>query len=73
MRKKDGKYFWRGVKHQIPTCCIMFFETEWQSIRKNNNEYGDTMDKLTNNQGVIMCPNCLVDKIMNSSLRSELM
>lgn len=69
---KDGKYFWKGIKHKIPLCCTMFFETEWQSIRGHNREYGDTMDKLTNNQGVILCPDCLVRKITNLSLRSEL-
>jgi hypothetical protein len=72
MKNKVGKYFWRGIKHQIPLCCIIFFETEWQSIRKMNKEYGNTMDKLTNNQGVVMCPNCLVTKIMNCSPHFEL-
>lgn len=33
---------------------VFAFEKEWQSIRKNNKEYGKTMHKLTNNQGIIM-------------------
>lgn len=41
----------------------MFFEKEWQSIRKDNKEYGKTMHKLTNNQGIIMCPDCLTNHI----------
>lgn len=60
---KEGKYFWRGIKENISLCCISFFENEWQSIRKNNKDYGETMYKLTNNEGVILCPNCLAKKI----------
>ena len=56
---KEGKYFWRGTKENISLCCILFFENEWQSIKKNNKDYGETMNKLTNNAGVILCPNCL--------------
>jgi len=41
----------------------MFFENEWDTIRKDNEEYGKTMHKLTENQGVILCPNCLVNNI----------
>ena len=63
--RKEKKYFWRGIKHNISPCCILFFENEWESIRKNNKEYGQTMHKLTNNQGIILCPNCLVNKIKN--------
>lgn len=63
--RKEGKYFWRGIKHDISPCCILFFENEWESIRKNNREYGQTMNKLTNNQGIILCPDCLVNKIKN--------
>ncbi len=48
----------------------MFFEEEWQSIRKDNKEYGSTMHKITNNQGIILCPECLTKKITNLSLNS---
>ncbi|MEX2193254.1 MAG: hypothetical protein WD717_07765 [Nitrosarchaeum sp.] len=60
---KEGKYFWRGIKYNISPCCITFFENEWQLIRKDNKEYGKTMHKLTNNQGIIMCPECLTNHI----------
>ena len=63
MNWSEGKYFWRGIKHNISPCCIMFFEKEWQSIKKDNKEYGETMHKLTNNEGVILCPDCLVDHV----------
>lgn len=72
MKNKGGKYFWHGIKHKISLCCIMFFENEWQSVKKQNSEYGKTMDKLTNNQGIILCPDCVVKRITNFSLRSEL-
>ncbi len=63
MRNKFGKFFWKGIKHDIPTCCILFFENEWQIIRKDNEEYGQTMYKLTNNEGIILCPDCIRKKI----------
>lgn len=65
MNSKDGKYFWRGIKHDIPLCCIMFFETSWQSIRKDNPSYGEIMHKFSNNQGIILCPDCLINRISN--------
>lgn len=61
--KTKYQWFWKGVKHEIPLCCIMFFENEWQSIRKSNKEYGKIMPKITDNQGIILCPDCLANKI----------
>ena len=63
MTNSKGKYFWRGIKHNISPCCIMFFENEWGHIRKDNKEYGKTMHKLTDNQGIIMCPECLTNRV----------
>jgi len=60
---KEGKYFWIGIKCNIPTCCILFFENEWQNIRKENPEYGSIMHKITNNEGIILCPNCIVKNL----------
>jgi hypothetical protein len=67
MKNKGGKYFWRGIKHDIPLCCIMFYETAWQSIRKNNPMYGETMHKLSNNEGIIFCPECLTKNVTDLS------
>jgi hypothetical protein len=72
MRSQESKFFWRGIKHDIPLCCILFFDSAWKSIKHNNDEYGKTMDILTKNQGIIMCPDCLVEKIIEFALRSEL-
>ena len=47
----------------------MFFENEWDMIRRDNCEYGLTMPKLTNNEGVILCPECIIKKL--PSWRSE--
>lgn len=72
MRSQESKFFWRGIKHEIPLCCVIFFDSAWKSIKNNNDEYGKTMDILTKNQGIIMCPDCLVEKITGLALRSEL-
>lgn len=68
---KEGKYFWKGIKYGISICCIIFFENEWKYIGKNNKEYGSIMHKLTNNEGVILCPNCVNKKVTHLSLHFE--
>lgn len=53
----------------------MFFETAWTNYVKNEiDEYTDTMLQLTNSeQGIILCPDCIIKKVTDLSLRSELM
>ena len=43
----------------------MFFETAWVNhVKYEIAEYTDTMLKLTDNeQGVILCPDCIVKKL----------
>jgi len=53
--------FWTGVRNKIPICCIIFYETVWLTSLKNQiAEYGRAMTKITDNQGVILCPECLM-------------
>ena len=57
-------WFWTGIKYDIPLCCIMFFETPYtDGIKKNIPEYGNSMCELTNNEGIILCPDCLIKKL----------
>ena len=63
MSNMPKNYFWIGIKHNILPCCIMFFENEWQSIKKNMREYGNHMHIITNNQGIILCPECLINTL----------
>jgi len=59
------RLFWLGIRHKIPLCCILFYESVWDpSIRKQIAEYSEMMPKLTRNQGIILCPECVV-KIIN--------
>lgn len=60
---KGGRFFWKGVGLGIPACCSMFFENEWQSIRKISGEYGELMHVLTGNEGIVLCPECLVKSV----------
>lgn len=44
----------------------MFFESAWtDSIKKEIDDYSKTMSQLTDNEGIILCPDCLVNKIQN--------
>ena len=55
---------WHGIKNEIPTCCVIFYELVWRkSIKKQIPEYSKVMSKLTNNSGTILCPDCLVQHI----------
>ena len=56
--------FWTGIKNEVPLCCVLFYECVWYpALKKKIDEYAETMTKLTNNQGMIMCPDCLVEKL----------
>lgn len=51
----------------------MFFESVWADCIKNEiDEYSETMNKLTNNRGIILCPDCIVKKVTDVTLHSEL-
>lgn len=59
---------WTGFRHKIPLCCILFYENVWfPVIRKSIAEYAKTMTELTDNQGIILCPDCLVDAVKNKT------
>lgn len=62
---------WTGSECKIKECCIMFYESAWRpSIKYGIAEYGETMHKLTNNEGVILCPDCLTKKLTDVTLHS---
>ena len=55
---------WTGIRNEIPLCCIMFFHSVWLPTIKNQiADYGRTMTQLTNNQGIILCPDCISKKL----------
>ncbi len=66
-KKKIGSgYFYAGVDEEFSLCCIFFFQYVWSGEnRKFFKEYCNTMDVLTNNQGLILCPDCVSRKISN--------
>ena len=59
-QKLVSNYFKHGLNSNIPICCILFFMYEWQNIKKSIPEYLELMHKITNNEGVILCPDCIV-------------
>lgn len=45
-------------------CCVDFFHNVWcTSIRADIPEYAQTMSELTDNRGLVLCPNCLIDRL----------
>lgn len=61
--KMDKKHFWRGIKYDINVCCIMFFSFEWDVIRHNIEDYGDNVNNLTDKDGIVLCPSCIIKNI----------
>lgn len=72
-KQKIGRgYFYTGVKEGFPLCCVFFFQDVWNGEnRKVFKEYCSSMEKLTKNRGLIMCPDCVVKQITDFSLHSE--
>ena len=55
---------WTGINSKISLCCIIFWECVWRvSIKYEIDDYSKTMPRLTNNQGIILCPNCIITSL----------
>ena len=68
-----GKYneFWKGIRYNIPLCCIVWFVDVHCTMRyKERKEYQNRMSVMTNNAGVILCPAC-VDRAIRSRPLSQ--
>jgi len=46
-------------------CCVDWWWNVDSSLRSTIPEYSDTMNKLTDNRGLILCPDCIIDRIEN--------
>jgi len=61
--------FFTGIRCNISPCCIDFYEISWLPfIKKEIPEYSETMWKLSEKSGVLLCPDCLSKKITETSL-----
>ena len=56
----NDRWVMNGFKDGINQCCILFFESAWRTLSDEVPEYSDKMYILTDNAGVILCPDCLV-------------
>ena len=60
----DYMEFFTGFEDDIPTCCVLFYECVWlPSIRIEIPEYSKTMWELSENTGVLFCPECIIKTI----------
>lgn len=69
-----GKYneFWKGVRYRIPLCCILWFVDVHCTKRcKERTEYQRQMSVMTNNTGVVLCPDCVARKLNRTLPRPE--
>lgn len=46
-------------------CCVDWFWNAQSSIRSTIPEYSSTMSKLTDNRGLILCPDCVIKRLKN--------
>lgn len=54
-----------GLKYGIKMCCILYFQYPHTVMRYVVPEYYEKITELTNNKGVILCPDCLIKKLMS--------
>lgn len=69
MRKAEYHYqtiIFQITSNKISLCCQIFFHS-WHNFRKDIPEYGYSMTLLTNNAGIILCPNCIIKKLKGES------
>ena len=62
-----GKYreFWRGVRHGIRLCCIIWFvDVHCTKAYAEREEYQNRMNVLTGNAGVVLCPDCVAREVV---------
>lgn len=52
-----------GGQFGIPLCCLIWFGNVNCTLRSTLPEYNETMTGLSNNEGVILCPDCIVRSI----------
>lgn len=64
------RFFWNGVKDGIPLCCVLFFDTVWdgwtERRERDLKEYGSRMHILTDNAGVMLCPECVAGRMLQA-------
>lgn len=48
--------------YKIQLCCQIFYHS-WLNFKRDIPEYAQTMRLLSNNEGIILCPDCLMEKI----------
>lgn len=54
-----------GNRCGISLCCIDFYELSWlPSIKNEIPEYSETMWELSDETGILLCPNCLAKKLL---------
>lgn len=46
-------------------CCVDWFSNVDSIVRSTIPEYSDTMQKLAGNRGLILCADCVIDKVEN--------
>lgn len=46
-------------------CCVDWFWNVDSSLRATIPEYSDTMSELTGNRGLILCADCVIDRMEN--------
>ena len=57
--------FFTGIRCNISPCCIDFYELCYlPSIKNQIPEYSETMWELSNETGILLCPNCIVKLLM---------
>ena len=74
-RKHDWKVypsnFWIGMEEGVNLCCILYFQYPHLIMRYAVPEYYEKMVELTNNAGIIPCPEYLIKTLLKKKVKPD--
>lgn len=73
LKKLEFKFSFKGLKYDIPLCCIIYFESAHRtSIRNDIPEYSKA--KIHDHiEGIIKCPDCIAYYLRPRNITIDLM
>lgn len=67
LKKLDSNFSTYGSQFGIKQCCLIWFYCAWSTLRADKDIYQDYRMKSFGEQGVILCPDCVISTLGDSS------
>jgi hypothetical protein len=66
LKKLDRSFSTYGSQFGIKQCCLIWFYCVWSTLRADKDINQDYRIKSFDEQGIILCPECLVNQMENT-------